>query len=103
MFQGKGATDERNQILGPVDPARLDALSSRIGHLDHTGRLPLLAARDFTARCSSRRPPPSFRESYCWIPRGFKNPIPSGAIANIRNCRLSYRFTPRLTSIISIH
>jgi len=29
------------------------------------------------------RPASAFRESYCWDdPRGFKNPIPSGAIAN---------------------
>lgn len=45
MFQGRGATDARNRDLGPVDPARLDAIVLTHAHLDHTGRLPLLAAR----------------------------------------------------------
>ena len=45
MFQGRGATDARNRDLGPVDPARLDAIVLTHAHLDHTGRLPLLAER----------------------------------------------------------
>ena len=45
MFQGRGATDARNRDLGPVDPARLDAIVLTHAHLDHTGRLPLLADR----------------------------------------------------------
>lgn len=45
MFQGRGATDARNRDLGPVDPARLDAIVLTHAHLDHTGRLPLLAPR----------------------------------------------------------
>jgi metallo-beta-lactamase family protein len=42
MFQGRGAGDERNRDLGPVDPAALDAVVVTHAHLDHTGRLPLL-------------------------------------------------------------
>jgi metallo-beta-lactamase family protein len=45
MFQGRGATDARNRDLGPVDPAHLDAIVLTHAHLDHTGRLPLLAQR----------------------------------------------------------
>ncbi|MCA9290126.1 MAG: MBL fold metallo-hydrolase, partial [Phycisphaerales bacterium] len=42
MFQGVGATDEKNAALGPVDPRRLDAVVLTHAHLDHTGRLPVL-------------------------------------------------------------
>ncbi len=47
MFQGKGATDERNADLGPVDPDALDAVVVTHAHLDHTGRLPLLAKHGY--------------------------------------------------------
>ncbi|MEM7227207.1 MAG: MBL fold metallo-hydrolase [Planctomycetota bacterium] len=49
MFQGRGATDERNRDLGPVDPTRLDAVVVTHAHLDHTGRLPLLARHGLSA------------------------------------------------------
>lgn len=47
MFQGHGATEERNKSLGPVVPPQLDAVVVTHAHLDHTGRLPLLTARGF--------------------------------------------------------
>ncbi|MHC4948149.1 MAG: MBL fold metallo-hydrolase [Planctomycetota bacterium] len=47
LFQGRGATDAKNRDLGPIDPARLDAVVLTHAHLDHTGRLPLLAAGGF--------------------------------------------------------
>jgi metallo-beta-lactamase family protein len=43
MFQGHGATFEKNRDLGPVRPERLDAVILTHAHLDHCGRLPLLA------------------------------------------------------------
>ncbi|MFI5402548.1 MAG: MBL fold metallo-hydrolase [Planctomycetota bacterium] len=45
MFQGRRATDGKNRDLGPVDPRALDAVVLTHAHLDHTGRLPILAAR----------------------------------------------------------
>ncbi|MBL9141859.1 MAG: MBL fold metallo-hydrolase, partial [Phycisphaerae bacterium] len=42
MFQGRGASDEKNGDLGPVVPARLDAVVLTHAHLDHVGRVPLL-------------------------------------------------------------
>lgn len=47
LFQGQGATDEKNRDFGPIDPARLTSVVVTHAHLDHTGRLPLLTARGF--------------------------------------------------------
>ena len=47
MFQGHGDNEQRNRQLGPIDPQRLDAVVVTHAHLDHTGRLPLLAAQGF--------------------------------------------------------
>jgi metallo-beta-lactamase family protein len=47
MFQGQGATDEKNRDLGPIDPARLTSVVVSHAHLDHTGRLPLLTKKGF--------------------------------------------------------
>ncbi|MFO0908024.1 MAG: MBL fold metallo-hydrolase [Isosphaeraceae bacterium] len=49
MFQGHDATQKRNRELGPVDPLQLDAVILTHAHLDHSGRLPLLAARGLRA------------------------------------------------------
>lgn len=50
MFQGESDADLRNPLLGPVDPERLDAVVLTHAHLDHCGRLPLLARRKLKAR-----------------------------------------------------
>jgi metallo-beta-lactamase family protein len=49
MFQGRGATEQRNRSLGPVDPKTLDAVVVTHAHLDHVGRLPLLTRGGLTA------------------------------------------------------
>jgi metallo-beta-lactamase family protein len=43
IFQGAKAPDVRNRIPKGLDPKGLDAVVLTHGHLDHTGRLPLLA------------------------------------------------------------
>ncbi|MGQ0628375.1 MAG: MBL fold metallo-hydrolase RNA specificity domain-containing protein [Phycisphaerales bacterium] len=47
MFQGggHGNNDLKNHDLGPLEPARLDAVVLTHAHLDHCGRLPLLPSR----------------------------------------------------------
>lgn len=48
LFQGHAKAEERNRIPAGLDPSRLDAVLITHAHLDHVGRLPLLARAGFT-------------------------------------------------------
>lgn len=48
IFQGGKAAELRNRKLPPIDFKRLRAVALTHAHLDHTGRLPLLAKRGFS-------------------------------------------------------
>jgi metallo-beta-lactamase family protein len=48
IFQGGADARLRSQRLGPFDPAKVDAVVLTHAHIDHSGRLPLLAASGFT-------------------------------------------------------
>jgi metallo-beta-lactamase family protein len=43
MFQGSATSENRNRIPTAAQVAQLDAVVLTHAHLDHTGRLPLLA------------------------------------------------------------
>lgn len=45
VFQGGSDSRERSRGFGPVDPRRVNAAILTHAHIDHSGRLPLLAAR----------------------------------------------------------
>jgi metallo-beta-lactamase family protein len=47
IFQGGRDSWDRSRSLGPVDPKRVDAVLLTHAHIDHSGRLPLLAARGY--------------------------------------------------------
>jgi len=55
LFQGQGA-DALNRAAFPEALRSLAAVVLTHAHLDHTGRLPLLARAGFAVRCSPRRP-----------------------------------------------
>ena len=56
MFQGRRKeTVEKNKVI-PVDPQNLTNVVLSHAHIDHSGRLPLLAKHDFTGRIISSRP-----------------------------------------------
>jgi metallo-beta-lactamase family protein len=47
IFQGGADSHERSRSLGPVEPARLNAVVLTHAHIDHSGRLPLLVATGY--------------------------------------------------------
>lgn len=47
MFQGGSNTEAKNVLPSGLDPARLNAVLVTHAHLDHTGRLPLLAKANY--------------------------------------------------------
>lgn len=50
MHQGEREADEHNRRLPPIDPKNLNAVVLTHGHLDHCGRLPLLARDGFLGK-----------------------------------------------------
>ncbi|MCB9845180.1 MAG: MBL fold metallo-hydrolase [Phycisphaeraceae bacterium] len=49
LHQGNATAERRNRRLPPIRPRELDAVVLTHAHLDHSGRLPLLARHEFAA------------------------------------------------------
>ncbi len=47
LHQGGPAADRRNRRFPPIEPLRLDSVVLTHAHIDHTGRLPLLAVHGY--------------------------------------------------------
>jgi metallo-beta-lactamase family protein len=56
MFQGSATSENRNRIPTAAQVARIDAVVLTHAHLDHTGRLPLLAKLGYRAPIYCTRP-----------------------------------------------
>jgi len=50
MHQGEKVADEHNHRMPPVEPASIDAVVLSHAHLDHCGRLPMIARTAFKGR-----------------------------------------------------
>ncbi len=55
LIQGSRRDEERNRDPFPFDPAAIDAVVLSHAHIDHSGRLPLLARRGYTGRIHTHR------------------------------------------------
>jgi metallo-beta-lactamase family protein len=55
MIQGSGKDEARNRQPWPFDPMSLDAVILSHAHIDHSGRLPLLAKAGFTGPIYAQR------------------------------------------------
>jgi metallo-beta-lactamase family protein len=55
LFQGGRGADAKNVLPARLEPSGLDAVVVTHGHLDHTGRLPLLAKSGYAGRIFATR------------------------------------------------
>lgn len=56
LFQGSRLAEEKNELEFPFDPKKLDFVILTHAHLDHCGRLPLLAQRGFRGTIYATEP-----------------------------------------------
>ena len=69
LIQGSREDEALNRLPFPFDPASIDAVVLTHGHIDHSGRLPLLVRHGFRGPVFTLHRQPLISARYCYLIR----------------------------------